>query len=278
MKNETELPMVAEPTTILKLAGDGYTLSVTAETVAAKEALLAAAGAVTEVADDNQVAVAQFQIRHLAAFRNTVEKSRLEVKRPIIDLGKKIDEAAAGFAGAIVLEETRLKKLVARHAEEVMLEKRRAEAEERRKFEEARKAKEDAERAAAEAQRAQEAAAATSSVSILDAIKAKQAARDAQEAADRAAVEKQAALADRMASSAAVASVRDVAGVRFEPEFEVIDMALFYANHPELCEITVKRRETIALLKTLDLQNESLRAACELAGLRVTLKPVVSTR
>jgi hypothetical protein len=144
----TEIPMVAEPTAILKLAGDGYTLSVTAETVAHKASLLAAAGAVTEVTDDNQVAVAQFQIRHLAAFRNTVEKSRLEVKRPIIDLGKKIDEAAQSFAGEIVLEETRIKKLVARHAEEVAAEKRRAEAEERRKFEEARKAKEDAERAA----------------------------------------------------------------------------------------------------------------------------------
>lgn len=278
MKNETELPMVAEPTAILKLAGDGYTLSVTAETVAAKEALLAAAGAVTEVTADNQVAVAQFQIRHLAAFRNTVEKSRLEVKRPIIDLGKKIDEAAAGFAGAIVLEETRIKKLVARHAEEVMLEKRRAEAEERRKFEEARKAKEDAERAAAEAQRAQEAAAATSSVSILDSIKAKQAAREAQEAADRAAVEKQAALADRMASSAAVASVRDVAGVRFEPDFEVIDAALLLETRPDLCEITVKRRETLAWLKTLDLSSELLAPKCERLGLKVTLKPVVSTR
>jgi hypothetical protein len=272
----TEIPMVAEPTAILKLAGDGYTLSVTAETVAHKASLLAAAGAVTEVTDDNQVAVAQFQIRHLAAFRNTVEKSRLEVKRPIIDLGKKIDEAAQSFAGEIVLEETRIKKLVARHAEEVAAEKRRAEAEERRKFEEARKAKEDAERAAAEAQRAQEAAAATSSVSILDAIKAKQAAREAQEAAARAAVEKQVALADRMASSAAVASVRDVAGVRFEPDFEVIDIDKFFSENPTLCDLTVRRRETIAWLKSLrdgGVDIESIEI-----GLKITLKPVVSTR
>jgi hypothetical protein len=266
----------AELATILKLDGDGYTLSVTKETVAAKTDLITAAAAVTQVTNNDESTVAQFQIRHLASFRNAVEKSRTEVKAPVLELGKKIDAAAKEFVEQIVAEENRLKKLVGNHAEEVAAAKRAAEAEERRKFEEARRAKEEAERAEAAALRAKEAAA--NAVSIQDAIKAKQAAREAEAAAARAEEERQAAMRERMASSAVVATTRDAGGVKFEPDFEVIDARAFLSARPDLCDIVVKRRETLAWLKEKRAEGVEIGALGDAYGLKVTLKPVVSTR
>lgn len=270
----------ADLATILKLDGDGYTLSVTKETVAAKTDLLTAAAAVTQVTTNDESTVAQFQIRHLAGFRNAVEKSRVEVKAPVIELGKKIDAAAKEFVEQIVAEENRLKKLVGSHAEEVAAAKRAAEAEERRKFEEARRAKEEAERAEAAALRAKEAAA--NAVSIQDAIAAKQKQREAEAAAARAEEERQAAMRERMASSAVVATTRDARGVKFAPDFEVINAPVFYEHVPELCEIVAKRRETLAWLKQIhaeaEADGEDFVRVGEFYGLKVTLKPVVSTR
>lgn len=266
----------AELATILKLDGDGYTLSVTKETVAAKNDLIAAAAAVTQVTSTEESTLAQFQIRHLASFRNAVEKSRTEVKAPVIELGKKIDAAAKEFVEQIVAEEGRLKKLVGSHAEQVAAAKRAAEAEERRKFEEARRAREEAERAEAAALRAKEAAANT--VNITDAIAAKQKQRATEAAAQRAEEDRQAAQRERMAASATVATTAVASGVKFEPDFEVIDAKAFLAARPDCCEITVKRRETLAWLKQQHAQGVDVGALGDAFGLRVTLKPVVSTR
>jgi len=266
----------ADLSTILKLDGDGYKLSVTKETLAARNDLIAAAGAITQVTDADESTRAQFEIRRLAAFRNLVEKSRTEVKKPVIELGRKIDEAAQAFAGDIVLEEIRIKKLVGKHAEEVAAAKRAAEAEERRKFEEARRAKEDAERAAADAERAKQAAA--NAVSIQDAIKAKQAAREAETAAAKAEQERQAAQAERMAASTAVATTNVASGVRFEPDFEVLNIDRLAAFAPHLVMIEPKRREVIAYLKQRRADGANLEMIGLELGLKITLKPVVSTR
>lgn len=266
----------AELSTILKLDGDGYTLSVTKETVAAKTDLIAAAAAVTQVTNNDESTVAQFQIRHLASFRNAVEKSRTEVKAPVLDLGKKIDAAAKEFVAQVVAEEARLKKLVGSHAEQVAAAKRKAEEEERKRFEEARRKKEEADRAEAAALQAKEAAA--NAVSIQDAIAAKQKQREAEQAAARAEEELQAAQRERMASSAVVATTSGAGGVKFEPEFEVLDAKAFLAARPDLCEITVKRRETLAWLKEQRAEGVDIGALGDAFGLKVTLKPVVSTR
>lgn len=269
-------PPAAEPTTILTLEGSGYTLAVYPEIEAAKAQLLEASGKIGCVNDDDESVRAQFEIRRLAGFRNLVEKSRVEVKKPLLALGNAIDAAAKDFVALVTGEESRLKLMVGNHAAEVAKAKAAAEARERRKFEEAKRAKEEAERAAAAAEAAKQAAA--NAVSIQDAIAAKQKQREAEAAAAAAEEERQAAQRERMASSAVVASTRVSSAVKFEPDFEVINAAEFMKAKPELCTIEVKRRETLAWLKTLDLNSEHLAANCERLGLRVTLKPVVSTR
>lgn len=267
-----------EPTTILTLEGPGYSLAVSAEIEAAKSELLEASGKIGCVNDNDESNAAQFQIRRLASFRNLVEKSRVEVKKPIIDLGRAIDAAAKEFAGMVVNEERRLALMVGKHTEEMAAAKRAAEAEERRKFEEARKAKEEAERAAAEAERAR--LAAVNAVSIQDAIAAKQAAREADAASAKAEEERQAAQRERMASSAAVATTHVSSGVRFALDFEVIDIERLYSVSPDLVELTPKRAAIMAKLKLAEEAHgfDAVETNMRHAGLRVTRKPVVSTR
>ncbi|MCW1921295.1 hypothetical protein OKA05_01950 [Luteolibacter arcticus] len=266
----------ADLTTILSLEGAGYTLSVSAETDARKVALIHAAAGITQVGSVDESAAAHVHIRHLAAFRNSVEKSRTEAKAPIIELGRKIDAAAKAYIDVVTAEENRLKLCVGAFATKQAEEKRKAEAEERRKFEEARLAREAAERAAREAEDAKRKAA--EATNIQAAIAAKQEAREAEAAAARAEEERQAAQRERMAQSAVVATTRVAGGVKFEPDFEVVDIARLAAEAPMLVTIEPKRRELLAFLKGLHADGADLEAIGLGLGLRVTLKPVVSTR
>jgi hypothetical protein len=270
--------MSTDTTEILKLKGSGYSLAVSADTEKEKAALITSAGGITVVASAEESSLAQMYVRSLAAFRLQVEKARVEVKKPVLELGRKIDEAAAEFVSAITSEEGRLKKLVGDHAETVAKAKREAEAEERRKLDEAKRAREEAERAEREATEARRKASETTAKSIADVIADKQAAREAEQAAVKAAEERAAAAAEQRGASAVVAATAVSSGVRFEVDFEVTDAEAFYKEQPSLCEITVPRREALAWLKGLKADGIDIEEFGPRIGLKVTMKPVVSTR
>lgn len=237
-----------EPTTLI-LAGDGYQLTIAPEAEARKRELLAAAAAVTTVSDNDESHAAQFQSRRLAALRIEVEKSRKLVKEPVNRIGKLIDKTAADFIAAVEQEEKRITQLVGEHAQEVARQKAEAERIEREAFEAARAAREAAEAGG-----------------IAAALAAKKAA------------------AERLAASDAVAETNVASGVRFAVDYEIVDIRAFLNANPHLCEIHVKRSETLAWLKEWlaeDMDRDRVAGTplgLHVCGIRAFKKPVVSTR
>ena len=239
MQNTTELmPLI--------LAGDGYQLTIADEAIIRKAELLKHSADITAVADNDESARAQFHIRHLAAMRIEVEKSRKLVKEPVNRIGKMIDAAAAEFMIEINAEEGRIKRLVGNHAEEVLRIKAEAERAERAAFEAARAAREAAEEGGIAA--------------VL--------------AAKKAATEK-------MEASNEVAAAKVADGVRFAWDFEVVDILelVDYAFH--LVEVTPKRALILQDIKECADRHGSDKKTIELyaaVGIRAFKKPIVSSR
>ena len=236
MQNTTELmPLI--------LAGDGYQLTIADEAIIRKAELLAHSADITAVADNDESARAQYHIRHLAAMRIEVEKSRKLIKEPVNRIGKMIDSAAAEFMIEINAEEGRIKRLVGNHAEEVLRIKAEAERAERAAFDAARAAREAAEEGGIAA--------------VL--------------AAKKAATEK-------MEASNEVAAAKVADGVRFAWDFEIGSIEAVYRAVPDLVSLEIKRSAVLAWFKSMELADEDVAAAASLAGIFAFKKPIVSSR
>jgi hypothetical protein len=236
MNNTTDLmPLI--------LAGDGYQLTISEEAQARKAELLARSSTVAIVTDNDESAVAQRELRALAAMRIEVEKSRKLVKEPVNRIGKMIDQAAAEFLIEINAGEARIKQLVGAHAEEVLRIKAEKEAAERAAFEAARAAREAAEEGG-----------------IAAVLAAKKAA------------------AEKLEASAEVATTKVADGVRFAWDFEVIDLDLLAAKEPMLVKIEPRRAEILAELKDMEEHGYTVEALAATFGIRAFKKPVVSSR
>jgi len=246
-------------TETLILAGDGYNIQIAPEALARRDELLDAACTVKAVTSNDESADAAFHMRRLAQLRIEVDKSRKEIKEPVIRIGKLIDETAKQYLADVDFHETRIKKLIGDHATEVARLKAEKEAEERRAFEAARQAREAAEAAAT---------AADASGKLRDIIAAKHAETARMEALDA-----------RMTASEEVATTKIAQGVRFAWDFEVMDMDTLYAEQPNLVELTYRRREILAWLSAIEAEKDrdpvKLAAAC---GIHAYKKPVVSTK
>ena len=237
MQNTTELmPLI--------LAGDGYQLTIADEAIIRKAEILKHSADITAVADNDESARAQYHIRHLAAMRIEVEKSRKLVKEPVNRIGKMIDAAAAEFMIEINAEEGRIKRLVGNHAEEVLRIKAEAERAERAAFDAARAAREAAEEGGIAA--------------VLAAKKAS---------------------AEKMEASNEVAAAKVADGVRFAWDFEVTDMKLLADVKPDFVEMTERRAVILAWIKALDAgEVEDVDMHCFAAGIRAFKKPIISSR
>ncbi len=64
-------------------------------------------------------------------------------------------------------------------------------------------------------------------------------------------------------------------GVKFDYDYEVEDIGKFFAAYPGLCDLTVKRKETIAFVKAQATANGTVPV---IPGLKIEKKPVVSKR
>ena len=236
MQNTTELmPLI--------LAGDGYELTIADEAIIRKAELLKHSADITAVADNDESARAQYHIRHLAAMRIEVEKSRKLVKEPVNRIGKMIDAAAAEFMIEINAEEGRIKRLVGNHAEEVIRIKAEAERAERAAFDAARAARDAAEEGGIAA--------------VLAAKKAS---------------------AEKMEASNEVAAAKVADGVRFAWDFEIGSIEAVYRAVPDLVSLEIKRSAVLAWFKSMELADEDVAAAASLAGIFAFKKPIVSSR
>ncbi len=226
------------------LSGRGYDFSITQEAHAQKHNILNAASGVTSVTSNDESADAAFHMRKLAQMRILVEKSRKQIKEPVIRIGKEIDSAAAKFLVEIEVEENRIRNLIGGHADKMLEFKKEAERKEQLAFEFEARARELAE---------------------FGGIASVIAARDA--------------LQDKLRASEGVISTKVADGVRFVWEFEVTSMDNLIKFAPDLVKIEPKRREIISWLKGLE-ENEDRDAAAIASnvGILAYKIPSVSTR
>jgi single-stranded DNA-specific DHH superfamily exonuclease len=150
-------------------------LSITKEALALKASALNNAGSISEVCSKETLDNAAAVVSEIKGILKKLETSRTEIKRPVLDLGKRIDTVAQEYATELVLQANRLQASIsayyreeAEKAEaqrkmlEALAEKRRLKAEaearaaeeERRKLEAAARASADQEKAAALAKEA----------------------------------------------------------------------------------------------------------------------------
>jgi len=248
-------------TETLILAGDGYNIEIAPEALARRNELLDGACTVKAVTNNDESADAAVHLRRLAQLRIEVDKTRKEIKEPVIRIGKLIDETAREYLLDVDYHEGRIKKLIGDHAAEVARLKAEKEAEERKAFEAARAARDAAEAAAN---------AADASGKLRDIIAAKQ--------AETARID---ALGARMNASEEVASTKVAQGVRFAWDFEVTDIELLAKLKPYFVSIEPRRSTILAALKNADENNHSERDIQEIYsdfGIRAFKKPVVSTK
>lgn len=237
----------------LALIGDGYTLGITADAKLEKAVLLSTSSEVTVVSDPTTYEVAQDSTRSLAAMRNAVEKSRKQVKEPVLALGKQIDSIAAEFIADIEAEEKRIQSLMQDYAREQARIRAEQEAAARRAAAEAERQKQEAERKAREAEEQARRAEVLKTKAAQD--KANAAAEEARrlsyEAAQKAQAEQTKALEQTLASVQTAAP----AGVKEELDYEVTDIAALYRAAPQLVELSPRRKDILAALKQLQAAN-----------------------
>jgi hypothetical protein len=226
------------------LTGEGYALTITPEAEIQKSKLLDVARAVKHVRSNDESGEASFHMRSLAQMRIAVDKSRKEIKEPVLRIGKLIDDTAKNFLAEIEDEEQRIRKLIGDHANEMLRLKKEAEEKERIAFEAERSARELAE-----------------SGGIAAVIEA----RDA--------------LQDKMRASEEVITTKVAQGVRFVWDFEVTSIQDLIKFAPDLVKVEPKRREIIAWLKGLE-ENEDRDAAAVASqvGIVAYKIPSISTR
>lgn len=230
--------------TALILSGSGYNLEISPEAFLKRDEILKSAATVTEVTSNDTSADAAHHMRKLAQMRILVDKSRKEVKEPVIRIGKMIDSMAKEFLCDIDTEEARIKLLIGNHAEAMMKIKLEKEQQERLAFDAARLA-----RLQAEADGSIE-----SQESNVEALKAK------------------------LTASEEVAAAKIAQGVSFAWDFEVTDIHMLAELRSDLVKIEPRRAAIIEMFKFIEITGGQVETFVARIGLRAFKTPVVSTR
>lgn len=241
-------------------------IAISPAAIAIRDEIVASAGWISKVTTQSHFASAVEALKRLRVMAKSVEASRVEIKGPVLEIGKKIDQTAKTFLAEVDVEITRLTGLMIQWE----IEQRRiaAEAERQRQEEERRKQAEEAARMA-EIRRQQEAAARAEMLANTEAERAAAEARRI--AAEVAAAVQKAAVVERQANLPVVIEPPKVAGtvVRELWTFEVTDLKAFAQAHPDFVEITVKRAIVL----------EKIREGCrQLAHARIYSETKVGVR
>lgn len=135
---------------------DSVPISIGAEFTLRAETILAEAKKVTAVTDAASQEIAVQTGSKIRALRNELEKARTEVKKPVLDIGRKIDDVAKKAAAPLTLELDRIEKTIRQYV--------LAEQEKARKLADFQAKMEAKKRARLEAEAAQAAAAGNTAV------------------------------------------------------------------------------------------------------------------
>ena len=293
MKNTNDMV----PVGALMLTGPGYDLTTIPDVMKARDEMIDAARAIKGIATAADDEFARVEIRRMADMRIMVEKGRVLVKKPVLDLGNKIDAAAKDFLGVLADEERRLegerKKYAMRieaERQEAARQKQAADRERIRLEIEAEKAREEeayqlrrAEAETLEAQRLADAA-----MWEDDAASTAEAFRESERLAAIADAKRQAieqAESERMAKSEAIMQQMMVApapaapkGTKMKWGYKIVNLrALLQFSTEEgldLVSLSERRGDISALLKQFDLSGQPPI----IPGLIVTKEVEVSTR
>ncbi len=225
--------------------------------------------AVTDADTQAEVTNAVRDIRRLL---KEVEDGRKTVKAPVLDIGRKIDAAAAEFIAPLEAEAARLTKLLTVYEVEQQRIAREAEqkrqAELARQQEEERKRQAEIDRQAREAEQARLAAERAERDAKTAEARAK-AQQEAKEAADKAAAlaaqkEKEAASAkleqaELMRAPAPTAPKAAGTAVSQPWVFEVTDAKALYAARPELVDLVLRRNDIITRIRQGEREIPGLR-------------------
>jgi membrane protein involved in colicin uptake len=221
-------------------------------------------------------------LRDIARLLKETEDGRKAVKAPVLDLGKRIDAAAAEFVQTLEAQNSRLNGMLVSYE----TEQRRVAAEAERKRqeeiwaaqEEARAAQAEIERKAREAEQARLDAEckAREATSAEARAKAQEEARKATEAQQQAAAQKaqqeEAAKlqqAELLRAPAPVVTRAAGASVQNPWTFEVVNIRELYTANPDLVELSVKRSDVLALIRS---------GTREIPGLRIYQETKVNIR
>jgi hypothetical protein len=221
-------------------------------------------------------------LRDIARLLKETEDGRKQVKAPVLDLGKRIDAAAAEFVQTLEAQKTRLNgMLVAYETEQrriAMEAERVRQAEIARQQKEAREAQEKIDREAREAEQARLAAerAAREATNTEARAKAQEEARRAAAAfvameAEKVKQEEAAKLqqAELLRAPAPVVTRAAGASVQTPWTFEVVNIRELYTSNPDLVEMSVSRSAVLALIRT---------GTREIPGLRIFQETRINVR
>lgn len=264
---------------MLILSGNGYSLIIAESAEAKKSELLKHSGLILEVNDPVSSEAAGNQIKKLAAMRNLTERSRTEVKAPVLAVGKRIDTLAADFQTELSAEESRLKRLQGDYAVRVERERQRVLAEmeaarqETARIERAAEAKRVGEAAAAEKARMEAEEAAWNATTPEEEAAAEEAAKIA-EAVEAKRVADAAAEAARIAALPVAAPVfvpEAPKGVKMVVNYRLTDIDALYRHNVGLVTLTERRKEILAAIAGQTI-GETLPT---IPGLEIFMEPQV---
>lgn len=228
MKNPIEIVGLADTTQV----------SLIPEAHQQRDAAIAVSSLIRVVTDESEAQEARDSERELKRIVGEVEKARQAIKKPVLDLGREIDEKARQFVSGLEIEATRVNRLRLKYASDLenaqLAEQRRIEAEQRAQQE----AIGAIERAAAEAEKA------AAALEGEEARKATEKAEKLRWEAEKAEIE-----ADQKVQEEQPLAVQTVAGkLKVQWDYEVLDAEAFVCAYPQFCKIEVKRREFLEAL------------------------------
>lgn len=274
----------AELVLVRDMAADA--IQYTPDAIQAKEQALEASALIGRVTNDQEELLAHSAQRSLEQLIRYCEKSRKLVKEPVLELGRKIDKAAAAFAEELKLEGERVGSLTGGYA--ALKEAKRMAAEAAARAEELRIIRERfAEeqrlaREAAEAQRKLDEEAAAIAKRAAEARNAEEATKAEQERIDLEKLKAQAeaksleqfdALAEEASRKVAAVIVPVPAKlegqvIRHEWEIIVTDIWALVRAHPSCVKVEPRLTEIKIILN----------AGGTVAGVKATKKVTTSTR
>lgn len=249
-------------------------IDVAPEALHVRNTSLVFTGTIKAISTTTEAQAVANAIKELQSLSRETETSRTEVKKPVIELGKRIDSAAKEFIGPVETELVRLRGLLNGYQKEQEDKRREAEAkrqaEIRAAHEAEEKARQEAEavRLAAEKEAEAKAAQAKQEDDPFAAAEAEAARVAAAETAQRQVEQSKAATVATVKAvtvqTAAAIAPRAIEGVhvRRSPDFKVVDLEKLALIRPDLVTITPKRAEILAEMRRLK-EWEGERQICD---------------